>query len=167
MDGPAATLSLRDIHLPDAVSWWPPAPGWWALLVLCFLMVFSVWLFRLIKYRRSVRVAAIQSLQDISATFLREKDAHQLVKSLSILLRRICLSYFPRSEVAGLTGEKWLAFLDHCLDWGNVSERFSQGAGRTLITAPYQPQSTLQGEQLLNLCQHWIKALPLLKGKHP
>lgn len=163
----AGTLTLRDIHLPDAVSWWPPAPGWWALLALCLIVVFSVWLFRLIKYRRSVRVAAFKELQIISADFTREGDAPQLVKSLSILLRRICLSYFPRSEVAGLTGEKWLKFLDHCLDWGNVSERFSLGAGRTLITAPYQAKATLEGEQLLTICNLWVKALPLLKGGRP
>ncbi len=22
-------LPLRDLHLPDAVGWWPLAPGWW------------------------------------------------------------------------------------------------------------------------------------------
>lgn len=164
MDSPA-TLNLRDIHLPHPVSWWPPAPGWWALLFLCLLVVFSVWFFRLIKHKRSVRVAAFKELQIISNTFSQKRDAHKLVKSLSILLRRICLSYFPRTEVAGLTGEKWLAFLDNCLDWGNVPDRFSQGAGRILITAPYQPQAVLHGEALLNLCQHWIKALPLLRKR--
>jgi len=31
---------LRDIHLPEAVSWWPLAPGWWLLMVLtCLLLV--------------------------------------------------------------------------------------------------------------------------------
>lgn len=166
MDSPE-TLNLRDIHLPHPVSWWPPAPGWWVLLFLGLLIVFSVWLFRLIQRRRSVRVAAFKELQMISHVFSQKGDAHQLVTSLSILLRRICLSYFPRTDVAGLTGEKWLEFLDHCLDWGNVQARFSQGAGRALIVAPYQPQATLHGEQLLNLCQYWIKALPLLKGGRP
>ena len=22
-------IPLRDLHLPDAISWWPLAPGWW------------------------------------------------------------------------------------------------------------------------------------------
>ncbi|MGH8222486.1 MAG: DUF4381 family protein, partial [Woeseiaceae bacterium] len=27
-------IPLRDLHLPEAVGWWPPAPGWWLLIAL-------------------------------------------------------------------------------------------------------------------------------------
>ena len=48
MNPAASNLQLRDIHLPDAVSWWPPAPGWWLLLgglllALLFIRVIRPW----------------------------------------------------------------------------------------------------------------------------
>ena len=30
-------LPLRDLHLPDAIGWWPLAPGWWVLIALSLL----------------------------------------------------------------------------------------------------------------------------------
>jgi len=43
---------LRDIHLPEAVHWWPPAPGWW--IVAALLLALTVWLSRYLqaRYRR-------------------------------------------------------------------------------------------------------------------
>jgi hypothetical protein len=31
---------LRDIHLPEAVSWWPLAIGWWLVAIVCILGLF-------------------------------------------------------------------------------------------------------------------------------
>ena len=33
---------LRDIHLPDPVSIWPLAPGWWALMILVPVLYFLI-----------------------------------------------------------------------------------------------------------------------------
>ena len=161
--GKDTPLQLRDIHLPTPISWWPPAPGWWVLLGLLVLCFLSIFMFRRIRKRRSVRVAALKALITISSDFEAQEDTQALVKALSVLLRRICLSYFPRTEVAGLTGEAWLHFLDDCLDWQNAPGRFSSDTGRVLITAPYQPNASVDGEKLLALCSTWIHALPLLK----
>lgn len=160
--GETTALQLRDIHLPDPVSWWPPAPGWWALVSIFILFFLAVRAFLKMKKARRVRVAALNELELLSAGFTQAQDAHRLVKALSVLLRRICLSYYPRFDVAGLTGERWLLFLDKHLGGEKGHGHFSEGPGRTLITAPYQAEVEIDGLGLLSLCRDWITALPPL-----
>lgn len=49
---------LRDIRGLDAVSWWPPAPGWWigALLLLLTLIGLFLLIRHFIRYRRKLAV---------------------------------------------------------------------------------------------------------------
>ncbi len=51
MNNPALE-QLRDIHLPQSVHWWPPAPGWW--IVAALLLALGIWLSRYLqaRYRR-------------------------------------------------------------------------------------------------------------------
>ena len=42
-------IPLRDLHLPDAIGWWPLAPGWWiviAVLAITALALLRKWLQR-------------------------------------------------------------------------------------------------------------------------
>ena len=54
---PQTELPLRDIHLPEAISWWPPAIGWWILAVLIPVILYL--LFKL--YQRVTRKTALKS----------------------------------------------------------------------------------------------------------
>jgi len=49
------------------------------------------------------------------------------------------LAYAPRAEVAGLTGDAWLAWLDRDLD----EPRFRDGPGRKLLELPYRNPETV------------------------
>ena len=42
---PDPLAQLRDIHLPEPIGWWPPAPGWWllALVFLSALIYVALW----------------------------------------------------------------------------------------------------------------------------
>ena len=42
MPAPNPLDQLADIHLPDPVSWWPLAPGWWMLLGLAVSIFIAV-----------------------------------------------------------------------------------------------------------------------------
>jgi hypothetical protein len=158
---PAATAGanplagLRGYHLPGAISWWPPAPGWWllALLVLALAAMLAWWLSRRHRRRAAAR-AAERELEDLRARLAEGGDAGEFVRNLSVLLRRYAIRAYPRREVAALTGEQWLRFLDsHGGDGG-----FSAGAGRALVELPYRPHITPDaGEQMARLVEAWIR----------
>jgi hypothetical protein len=80
-----------------------------------------------------------------------------LLPELSMLLRRVAISRFPRHDVASLTGDAWLAFLDRALGDGAA---FQSGAGRILLNGPYADKVDADAESLLVLCERWIKRLP-------
>lgn len=156
-------LPLRDIHLPDPVSWWPPAPGWWLLLLLLLAsMVLVHWL---IKRRRekklSVAVQARQELQRIQAGFRQHQDKVLLAKELSELLRRVCISVFPREETASLTGQEWLAYLDNQVD----SSHFVEGKGSVLVEAPYRNDVDYDPDVLIEIVEQWLVVVISKKGQ--
>jgi len=139
---------LRDIHLPAPISWWPPAPGWWMLLALLLITIMlGYWLLR--RRRQSAwRRQALSELQQ-----LRDSDAATMVAQLSVLLRRVAISRYPQAEVASLTGEAWLAFLDSSLDDGSP---FQSGPGRVLLIGPYAAAVDIDTPALLALAERWI-----------
>ncbi|MDT8453350.1 MAG: DUF4381 domain-containing protein [Gammaproteobacteria bacterium] len=160
MAGPTATtLELRDIHLPEPISWWPPAPGWWLLLGLVVLVIAAAFLFRLYRKKQVLKKQVMAEFEAICANYQTEKNHLALVRALSILLRRACISFYPRSEAAGLTGAAWLEFLDRT----GREKKFSAEPGCLLATAPYLAETTtldIDAEQLMQLCAQWLKAQP-------
>lgn len=154
----APDLPLRDIHLPGSVSWWPPAPGWWLLAGLVVLLILLVvwWLRRRWRRQSAATTLALRELDRIETDFRSGVDAGDIVRRLSVLMRRLSISLFPRSEAAGLTGEAWLAFLDRTLQ----RPAFSAGPGRVLHEAPYRPSvSDEEVKPLLALCREWIETV--------
>jgi len=116
MQSPAldpSTLPLRDIHLPENIGWWPPAPGWWLLPVLAALALATAWYARRLHQRRRYSVVnmAKRELAGIRSRYDIDRDAVHCVRAVSALLRRVSISLFPRAASAGLTGADWLAFL--------------------------------------------------------
>jgi len=102
--------ALRDIHLPPAVSMWPPAPGWWiAAAVLAAAALAALLLLR--RRRLGRRRAALVELEGIAASFARTRDVEGLAGAVSGLLRRVALYRFERGAVASLSGAEWSLFL--------------------------------------------------------
>lgn len=157
-----ASLPLRDIHLPDPISWWPLAPGWWALMILLVIVVLLTTYF--IRRYRNHKISALylakQELERIKTDFNINQDKSNLVKELSELIRRLSISVFPREESAGLTGEEWLKFLDQY----SAKNEFDNGIGRVLIEAPYQANPDFNSNELIDLVSIWIETVSKRKG---
>jgi len=128
-------LPLRDLHLPEPVGWWPLAPGWWVLLVLLALLL-GYGLYRAYLRRRhnAPRRFALRELARYEADFNEHRNPVLLGKQLSELLRRGMLAYARREEIAGLTGEAWLEWLDR----GMPLPYFHTDGGKSLLQLPYR-----------------------------
>jgi Domain of unknown function (DUF4381) len=138
--------ALRPLHEPVAISWWPPAPGWWMLLL--FLLVLVILLIRWWR-RTTLQRAALSELKLLTQ---KVNSSYHEVAAINQLLKRYALVCWPASEVAALTGESWLQFLDR--HGGNGA--FFQGPGRALLTSPYCGESQ-SSEELIGLARRWIK----------
>jgi hypothetical protein len=153
---------LKDIHLPVDISWWPPAPGWWLLLLLLIVTVIGlVRYWRHYSSKKSLLREALNALDKIQQDWQQHKDAGQLVTGLSLLLRRVAISKYPGSDIAGKTGESWLHWLDQQLG----EQEFEKGDGRLLMDAPYRSEVSLdKGDSLIALVRRWIDKVA--RGHH-
>ena len=118
---PTTQLPLKDIHLPEAIGWWPPAIGWWLLAVLIpLLMVFLYWFYKHLTRKTAIKTAKknLTSIKENPAL-----DNSEKLRELSMLVRRVTISVNPRTEVASLTGRQWLAFLNKSV----TGEPFTKG----------------------------------------
>jgi hypothetical protein len=149
-----ALAGLRAYYLPDAPSWWPPAPGWWglALLLLGAGIALAWWLARR-RRRHAAYRQALHELHALRSALAEGQDVAAFVRGLSKLLRRYAIALFPRQQVAALSGEDWLRFLDRHTE----GSPFLLGAGRQLLDAPYRRQPETGSAELAALVEDWIQ----------
>ena len=135
----STALQLRDIHGIDAVSWWPPAPGWWliALAVAVVFISMTLVIRRLIKYPPgSWRADAHKALTRLRRN-ARTMPDKQVAADLSEILRRIAIARHGRKDTAGLSGNDWLTLLTDSdpnhYQWHHEAQ--------LLLSLPYAPAS--------------------------
>ncbi len=128
------TPELRDIHLPEPISWWPLAPGWWITLAAIILIIAAVFITRKIYLGKQLRRDINTELEFIKQQYQQVENKPQLARDLSILLRRANISYYPESNIAGLTGEQWLQHLDKTNDRPLANLAFQSETGGILLS---------------------------------
>ena len=101
----SALEGLRDIHLPDPISIWPLAAGWWLTLLIIVLAALSLH-FVMRARRLSPRRAALGELEQLEENYSSTGDTFALASGLSALLRRVTLLRGDRTQVASVHGDE-------------------------------------------------------------
>lgn len=113
VNGEQYSLSnLRDIVVPEAPPFWPPAPGVWVALGIVMVVVgVACRLWFASRRRNAYRRAGIMFLENTGT-----------VHDVSVVLKRVALAVFPRDQIASLHGRDWSAFLNQTCSRCQFSE---------------------------------------------
>jgi hypothetical protein len=136
MDENQYSLSnLRDIVIPDAPPFWPPASGVWVVLaMIAAILILVAWQLHAVRQRNAYRKAGLMLLGNAETAY-----------AVSVVLKRVALAVFPREQVASLYGDDWAAFLHKTCPRSYFKALVSSDSGA-------EP-----GEDLLGLADTWIR----------
>ncbi|WP_394143855.1 DUF4381 domain-containing protein [Vibrio atypicus] len=139
-------LALQPIHQPDVPAWLPLAWGWWTLLAASLLLIMTL---LLITRWNKKRLAPKKTALRLLATGNKPAEAIELV-------RQAALCYYPREEIAQLTGQQWYQFLDSQMKAPLFAP--NQESWQQVL---YSKQSVTNSDELIQNCRTWVEqALP-------
>jgi|GEM_PF-289824 len=156
---PVVEQLLAKLHgpaLPQAIDWWPLAPGWWALIVTVTLCIAAlVILLRRYRHNNRYRKLALLRLFDLKKVC----SENELGAALNTLLKRTFISAYPntRHVVAAKLNQDWLNILHKTCDLSGCAENQLAALAALTGDGKYQPDFTLATQDAMSICQFWIK----------
>ena len=141
-----------EVVSPEAINWWPQTTGWWWLgaALLGYALYRGWWSLRRWYHNRYRREAA-DRLQLLAGA----AESPGLVADINRLLKLTAIAAYSREQVARLSGDDWVSFLNqHC-----PGAPFSQEQGQLLSVATYTGQAVAAdtGRQLLAAGLTWVQ----------
>lgn len=144
-----STLTLVELldlleapQTPPAPSMWPATTGWiWLGLAITLLVLIGIW-----RLHRTWSVNAYRR-----QALLEIEKADDDPKAIAIVLRRVAVAAFGRRDVASLTGDKWLHFLNNA----GRGTTFSAQHGNALTRGCYSGSDSEPG--LAVAAARWVR----------
>ena len=162
MDSEELLAQLADIHLPQAVSLWPPAPGWW---ILALLLIVTAWFLTrrfLRKWRR--RQICRYALAELNSCYEHyagapadapQKARLSYINNVNSVLRRVALEHFPQADVAGLGGRAWVDFIREKGDSSHLNDEIAAA----LSYGRFQTECDVDVDAVNQLGAAWITSV--------
>jgi hypothetical protein len=141
---------LRDIHLPEPISWWPLAPGWWFVIIGGCL--FLGWLIKLCCRHYSARLYRRQALRKLKQ--LTSIEGPQQLRELFELLKQTAISAYPNHYPASQSIAPFICFMQNSCD-KPVFNWLSADMDKVLYSA--SPLKSHEINELFADAKTWIK----------
>ena len=126
---------LKDVQLPQPISWWPLAPGWY--LVFAFVILCLVGLALL--YRR--KLARQRRRQRIIEQFDKLQAQGNVAKAMAYI-KQVAINVYPARELETLQGQAWVDFLQSTARSVTLSSHIQQQLGHVAYQAtPENPEA--------------------------
>jgi hypothetical protein len=131
----------------------------WLLLALAAVWLVAGLLLWWVRWRRQAyRRAGLRELRDIAACLGNAPERPAALVDLAALLKRVALVAYTREQVAALSGDAWLTFLDRT---GGTAQ-FTTGPGAVLGTVSSRPGlaavlDATQVKALVATAQDWLR----------
>lgn len=152
---PAQNLPLEDIITPDTVSAWPPALGWWIVLLLVMgLFIFTFFYYQRYQQKWGYRKEALRLLDNIMDEWKTKKLSNEIVtQELLALLKRTAITAYPTNKIEKAYGEQWL----NILKTQAPSLAMDKSIDELILSSQYQKDDRIKPQILVQFCQNWIR----------
>lgn len=152
--------SLRDIHYPEPIGWWPWPLSWYLILAVLLLTILTAYLF-IVVYKGRVLRRTKKQIKQAYGSFLQHQDRRLLAAEINVALRGYVLYYFPATLVASMTGMQWIKFLNEVVK----QPVFAVTDDEPLAQGPYNPNLVYSETELLANTTDWLKQKPRPKNE--
>jgi Domain of unknown function (DUF4381) len=162
MDSEELLAQLADIHLPEPVSYWPPAIGWWILGAIALVLL--IILFRqFARMRRQQKICqyAVAELQRCYDSYSHadpaaiEQSKLDYVNQFNTVVRRVALVHFPQANVASLDGASWVDFIRQ----KGESSLMTEEIAKALQYGRFQTKCEVDVDAMQHFGEQWIESL--------
>lgn len=142
---------LKDVHSPEAITWWPVAFGWWVLLLLSLATISVCVFFLWRRYQQNrYRKIAILELNRMHKRWLESSNDQAYIASANVLLKRIIRILEP--SALNQSSDTWVDTLDRY-----HASLFSKETRHALAYQCYQAQTNTDINSLHIELRRWIK----------